>query len=150
MCGLDDANSSEFDAATPHPVIDLLPEQEGVVDKGGTMRLGAYPAELTPGSLAERVYGEPVVSERHRHRYEVSPAYHDVLREHGMVLSGMSPDRRLVEIIELPDHPYFIAGQFHPELKSRPTRPHPLFRDFVGAALARREGAFTEPLAIPG
>jgi CTP synthase len=149
-CGLEGANSSEFDPTTPHPVIDLLPEQEGVVDKGGTMRLGAYPAELTPGSLAERVYGEPVVSERHRHRYEVNPAYHDVLREHGMILSGMSPDRRLVEIIELPDHPYFIAGQFHPELKSRPTRTHPLFRDFVGAALARREGALHEPLAVSG
>ncbi len=150
VCGLEGANSSEFDSSTPHPVIDLLPEQEGVVDKGGTMRLGAYPAELLPGSLAERVYGEPVVSERHRHRYEVNPAYHAALQEHGMVLSGVSPDRRLVEIIELPDHPYFVAGQFHPELKSRPTRPHPLFRDFVGAALARRQGALTEPLAISG
>ncbi len=150
VCGLEGANSSEFDPATPHPVIDLLPEQEGVLDKGGTMRLGAYPAELLPGSLAQRVYGEPVVSERHRHRYEVNPAYHAALQDHGMVLSGMSPDRRLVEIIELPDHPYFIAGQFHPELKSRPTRPHPLFRDFVGAALARRQGALTEPLAISG
>ena len=150
VCGLEGANSSEFDPSTPHPVIDLLPEQEGVVDKGGTMRLGAYPAELLPGSLAERVYDEPAVSERHRHRYEVNPAYHAALQEHGMVLSGMSPDRRLVEIIELPDHPYFIAGQFHPELKSRPTRPHPLFRDFVGAALARRQGALTEPLAVSG
>ncbi|TMK96563.1 MAG: CTP synthase [Actinobacteria bacterium] len=150
VCGLEGANSSEFDPSTPHPVIDLLPEQEGVVDKGGTMRLGAYPAELLPGSLAERVYDKPVVSERHRHRYEVNPAYHGALQEHGMVLSGMSPDRRLVEIIELPDHPYFIAGQFHPELKSRPTRPHPLFRDFVGAALARRQGALTEPLAVSG
>ena len=150
VCGLEGANSSEFDPSTPHPVIDLLPEQEGVVDKGGTMRLGAYPAELLPGSLAERVYDKPVVSERHRHRYEVNPAYHAALQEHGMVLSGMSPDRRLVEIIELPDHPYFIAGQFHPELKSRPTRPHPLFRDFVGAALARRQGALTEPLAVSG
>jgi CTP synthase len=149
VCSLDDANSSEFDPGTPDPVIDLLPEQEGVMDMGGTMRLGAYPAEIMPGTLAERVYGEPVVSERHRHRYEVNPAYHQVLRQHGMVFSGMSPDRRLVEIIELPDHPYFIAGQFHPELKSRPTRPHPMFRDFVGAALARREGALHEPLAIP-
>jgi CTP synthase len=150
VCGLPDANSSEFEASTPHPVIDLLPEQEGVEDMGGTMRLGAYPADILSGSLAERVYGEPVISERHRHRYEVNPAYHEVLRQHGMVFSGMSPDRRLVEIIELPDHPYFIAGQFHPELKSRPTRPHPLFRDFVGAALARREGALHERLAIPG
>jgi CTP synthase len=149
VCGLEDANSSEFDPATPDPVIDLLPEQEGVEDMGGTMRLGAYPAEIMPDTLAEGVYGEPVVSERHRHRYEVNPAYHQVLQQHGMVFSGMSPDRRLVEIIELPDHPYFIAGQFHPELKSRPTRPHPMFRDFVGAALARREGALHEPLAIP-
>jgi CTP synthase len=130
-------------------VIDLLPEQEGVEDMGGTMRLGAYPADIMPDTLAQRVYGEPVVSERHRHRYEVNPAYHEVLQQHGMVFSGMSPDRRLVEIIELPEHPYFIAGQFHPELKSRPTRPHPMFRDFVGAALARREGALHEPVAIP-
>jgi CTP synthase len=149
VCGLEGANSSEFDAATPHPVIDLLPEQEGVEDMGGTMRLGAYPADILTDSLAEQVYGEPVISERHRHRYEVNPAYHEVLQKHGMVFSGMSPDRRLVEIIELRDHPYFIAGQFHPELKSRPTRPHPMFRDFVGAALARREGALHEPLAIP-
>jgi CTP synthase len=149
VCGLPDANSSEFEPATPHPVIDLLPEQEDVEDLGGTMRLGAYPAEILPDSLAASVYGEDVISERHRHRYEVNPAYHDVLQRHGMVFSGMSPDRRLVEIVELPDHPYFIAGQFHPELKSRPTRPHPMFRDFVGAALARREDALHEPLAIP-
>jgi CTP synthase len=149
VCGLPDANSSEFDPATPDAVIDLLPEQEGVEDMGGTMRLGAYPADILPDTLAQRVYGEPVVSERHRHRYEVNPAYHEVLQQHGMVFSGMSPDRRLVEIVELPEHPYFIAGQFHPELKSRPTRPHPMFRDFVGAALARREGALHEPLAIP-
>jgi CTP synthase len=149
VCGLSNANSSEFDPGTPDAVIDLLPEQEGVEDMGGTMRLGAYPADIMPDTLAQRVYGEPVVSERHRHRYEVNPAYHEVLQQHGMVFSGMSPDRRLVEIIELPEHPYFIAGQFHPELKSRPTRPHPMFRDFVGAALARREGALHEPVAIP-
>ena len=148
-CGLEGANSSEFELTTPHPVIDLLPEQEGVVDMGGTMRLGAYPCDILPGSLAERVYAEESISERHRHRFEVNPAYHKVLQEHGMVFSGMSPDRRLVEIIELPDHPYFIAGQFHPELKSRPTRPHPLFRDFVGAALARRQGLL-QPLAVSG
>ena len=150
VAGLDGANSSEFDPKTPHPVIDLLPEQEEVVDMGGTMRLGAYPCDILPGSLAERCYGESLIHERHRHRYEVNPTYHGVLQEHGMVFSGMSPSRRLVEIIELPDHPYFIAGQFHPELKSRPTRPHPLFREFVGAALARRQGALTEPLAISG
>ena len=150
VAGLDGANSSEFDPKTPHPVIDLLPEQEEVVDMGGTMRLGAYPCDILPGSLAERCYGESLIHERHRHRYEVNPTYHGVLQEHGIVFSGMSPSRRLVEIIELPDHPYFIAGQFHPELKSRPTRPHPLFREFVGAALARRQGALTEPLAISG
>lgn len=150
VCGLEGANSSEFDPNTPHPVIDLLPEQEGVVDMGGTMRLGAYPCDVLPGSLAERCYREGLIHERHRHRYEVHPNYHGILQEHGMVFSGMSPSRRLVEIIELPDHPYFIAGQFHPELKSRPTRPHPLFREFVGAALARRQGAFQEPLAISG
>ena len=150
VCGLSEANSSEFDPKTPDPVIDLLPEQEGVVDMGGTMRLGTYPCEILPGSLAERCYGESLIQERHRHRYEVNPKYHGILQEHGMVFSGMSPDRRLVEIIELPDHPYFIAGQFHPELKSRPTRPHPLFREFVGAALARRQGALQEPLAVSG
>jgi CTP synthase len=150
VCGLEGANSSEFDPKTPHAVIDLLPEQEGVTDMGGTMRLGAYPCDILPGSLAERCYGEPLIHERHRHRYEVNPNYHAILQERGMVFSGMSPDRRLVEIIELPDHPYFIAGQFHPELKSRPTRPHPLFREFVGAALARRQGALQEPLAVSG
>jgi CTP synthase len=146
VCGLADANSTEWNAATPYPVIDLLPEQEGVVDLGGTMRLGAYPADIAPGSLAERMYELPAVSERHRHRYEVNPKYHKALEDGGMVFSGMSPDRRLVEIVELPDHPYFIAGQFHPELKSRPTRPHPLFRGFVGAALAKRQGRLEAPL----
>ncbi len=150
VCGLQGANSSEFDSETPHPVIDLLPEQEDVVDMGGTMRLGAYPCDISAGSLAERCYGEPLIHERHRHRYEVNPSYHGILQEYGMAFSGMSPSRRLVEIIELPDHPFFIAGQFHPELKSRPTRPHPLFREFVGAALARRQGALQEPLAISG
>jgi CTP synthase len=150
VCGLADANSTEWNPATPYPVIDLLPEQEGVVDLGGTMRLGAYPADILAGSLAERMYEAPAISERHRHRYEVNPKYHKVLEDGGMVFSGMSPDRRLVEIIELPDHPYFIAGQFHPELKSRPTRPHPLFRGFVGAALAKRQGRLEEPLAIRG
>jgi len=138
-CGLSGANSSEFDPASEHPVIDLLPEQKDVTDMGGTMRLGAQPCHLLPGSVAAKAYeGAEVVYERHRHRYEVNPAYHDVLLEHGLVFSGTSPDGRLVEIIELPDHPFFVAGQFHPELKSRPTRPHPLYRDFVGAAVARR------------
>jgi CTP synthase len=149
VCGLPEANSSEFDPATPDPVIDLLPEQEGVEDMGGTMRLGSYPADVLPGSLAEGAYGASRVDERHRHRYEVNPAYHEVLQRHGMVFSGMSPDRRLVEIIELPSHPYFVAGQFHPELKSRPTRPHPLFRDFIGASLARRDRGEAEDRPAP-
>ena len=138
VCGLEDANSTEFEPGTPHPVIDLLPEQEGVTDMGGTMRLGAQAAHLRPGSVAARAYGDPVVHERHRHRWEVNPEYHRVLEEHGMALSGMSPDGRLVEIIEIQDHPFFVAGQFHPELRSRPTRPHPLFREFIGAARDRR------------
>ncbi|HZA27935.1 MAG TPA: CTP synthase [Actinomycetota bacterium] len=140
-CGLPNANSSEFDPATPDPVIDLLPEQRDVVDMGATMRLGAQPCHLVPGTRAALAYGEDVVFERHRHRYEVNPSYRKVLEEHGLVVSGVSPDGRLVEIIELPDHPFFLAGQFHPELKSRPTRPHPLYRDFVGAAHARRHAA---------
>jgi CTP synthase len=138
-CGLPGANSSEFDPTCADPVIDLLPEQEGVTDMGGTMRLGAQPCHLVPGTLASAIYGgAEVVQERHRHRYEVNPAYHHVLQENGLVFSGASPDGRLVEMIELPGHPFFVAGQFHPELKSRPTRPHPLYRDFVGAAAARR------------
>ena len=146
VCGLDAANSSEFDPATPHPVIDLLPEQKNVTDLGGSMRLGAQPCHVAPGTRAADVYGEPVVYERHRHRYEVNPAYHEALSGKGLVFSGMSPDGRLVEIIELEDHPFFMAGQFHPELRSRPTRPHPLFRDFIGAALKlARSGAVAEP-----
>ena len=137
VCGLGDANSSEFAPGTPDPVIDLLPEQKNVTDLGASMRLGAQPCYLEPGTLAARSYGQEVVEERHRHRWEVNPAYLDVLRQHGMVISGSSQKGRLAEIIELPDHPFFIAGQFHPELRSRPTRPHPLFREFVGAAKAR-------------
>jgi len=139
VCGLESANSSEFDPATPHPVIDLLPEQQDVTDMGGTMRLGSQPCHVEEGTIADRAYGERVVYERHRHRYEVNPQYHKELTGSGMVFSGLSPDGRLVEIIELPDHPFFVAGQFHPELKSRPNRPHPLFREFVGAAKARRQ-----------
>jgi CTP synthase len=139
VCGLPGANSTEFDPACEDPVIDLLPEQKNVTDMGGTMRLGAQPCHLVPGTVAAKAYDNAeVVYERHRHRYEVNPAYHEVLTKHGLQFSGMSPDGRLVEIIELPDHPFFVAGQFHPELKSRPTRPHPLYRDFVGAAVARR------------
>jgi CTP synthase len=139
VCGLPGANSSEFEPGCEDPVIDLLPEQKDVTDMGGTMRLGAQPCHLVPGTRAASAYGDaPVVFERHRHRYEVNPEYHEVLTKGGLLFSGSSPDGRLVEIIELPEHPFFVASQFHPELKSRPTRPHPLYRDFVGAAVARR------------
>jgi CTP synthase len=148
VCGLPDANSSEFDPATPHPVIDLLPEQKNVTDLGGSMRLGAQPCHLVPGTVAASAYGEPVVYERHRHRFEVNPAYHEVLSTNGLVFSGLSPDGRLVEIVELPGHPFFVAGQFHPELRSRPTRPHPLFREFVGAAHARHRARAEQPLVV--
>jgi CTP synthase len=150
VCGLEGANSSEFDPATPHPVIDLLPEQKNVTDLGGSMRLGAQPCHVVPGTRAEQVYGEPVVYERHRHRYEVNPAYHEALSGKGLVFSGLSPDSRLVEIVELEDHPFFMAGQFHPELRSRPTRPHPLFREFVGAARARAHAEAGVQVVIPG
>jgi CTP synthase len=140
VCGLEGANSSEFEPATPHAVIDLLPEQKNVTDLGASMRLGSWPAHLVPGTRAAAAYGEEVVYERHRHRWEVNPAYHQVLRQCGMVFSGMDKTGRLAEIIELPDHPFFVAGQFHPELRSRPTDPHPLFRSFVGAAAAYRHG----------
>jgi CTP synthase len=147
VCGLEGANSSEFDPATPHPVIDLLPEQKDVTDLGASMRLGAQPAHIVPGTLAARAYEQEVVYERHRHRFEVNPAYHDVLREHGLVISATDKDGRLVEIVELPGHPFFVAGQFHPELRSRPTHPHPLFRDFVGAAVAERSRRSSVPVA---
>jgi CTP synthase len=146
VCGLEGANSSEFDPATPHAVIDLLPEQKNVTDLGASMRLGAQPCYLVPGTLASRAYGEEVVEERHRHRWEVNPAYHETLEHAGMILSGNSHKGRLTEIIELDDHPFFIAGQFHPELRSRPTRPHPLFREFVGAAQAYRRAQVERPL----
>ncbi|MFM8944145.1 MAG: CTP synthase [Actinomycetota bacterium] len=148
VAGLDGANSSEFDPATPHAVIDILPEQKDVTDMGGSMRLGAQPCHLVPGTRAHALYGEAVIYERHRHRYEVNPAHHEVLQRHGLVISGASPDGRLAEIIELPDHPFYLAGQFHPELRSRPTRPHPLFRGFVAAAHARsRAGVQPVPTA---
>ena len=136
MAGLEGANSSEFDPQTPYPVIDLLPDQRDVADMGGTMRLGLDPARLLKGSLAERAYDDGLVFERHRHRYEVNNRFRRRLEDAGLVVSGTSPDGRLVEIIELEDHPWFVAGQFHPEFRSRPIRPHPLFRDFVGAATA--------------
>ncbi|HBT46651.1 MAG TPA: CTP synthase [Peptococcaceae bacterium] len=136
VCGLEGANSAEFDPDTPYPVIDILPEQKEVAEMGGTMRLGSYPCRLREGTRARAAYGEDLVYERHRHRYEFNNAFRTHLTGRGMVISGTSPDGRLVEIIELEDHPWFLACQFHPEFKSRPNRPHPLFRDFVGAALA--------------
>jgi CTP synthase len=138
VCGLDGANSTEMDPETPYPVIDLLPEQKEVEDLGGTMRLGAQAVELADGTHTREVYGgESVISERHRHRYEVNNAFRQQLVEGGLVVSGTFQEGRLVEIIELPDHPWFVASQFHPEFKSRPTRPAPLFREFVAAALQR-------------
>src|SRR5437870_1664978 len=134
--GTDDANSTEFDAFTPHPVIDLLPEQRDVADKGGTMRLGSYPCVLEPRSLAARAYAQPIVLERHRHRFEFNNAYRELLQSHGMRFTGLSPDGRLVEIAEIPDHPFYLGPQFHPEFKSRPNRPHPLFASFIDSALA--------------
>ncbi|MBM4193268.1 MAG: CTP synthase [Gemmatimonadetes bacterium] len=139
VAGLDDSNSSEFMPECSNAVISLMETQQHVTEKGGTMRLGAYPCRLRPGSLAAEVYGAPEISERHRHRYEVSNGYRDRFQELGMRLSGLSPDGSLVEMIELPDHPYFLACQFHPELKSRPTRPHPLFSGFVAAAVKARK-----------
>ena len=135
VCGLENAHSYEFYRDLKHPVINLMADQEGVSELGGTMRLGAYPCVLEEGSVAAAAYGETEISERHRHRYEVNNAYREMLTEKGLRLSGLSPDKRLVEIVEVADHPWFVAAQFHPELKSRPTRPHPLFRDFVKAAV---------------
>jgi CTP synthase len=146
VLGLDGANSTEMDPETPHPVIDLLPEQKEIEDLGGTMRLGAQAVELVEGTRAQEAYGEPVIHERHRHRYEVNNHYRPALVEGGLVVSGTFQAGRLVEVVELPDHPWFVASQFHPEFKSRPTRPAPLFREFAAAALARsrdRIGAAT-------
>lgn len=135
VCGLNDAHSIELDPATTHPVIALMPDQNGVEDIGGTLRLGSYPCILAQDSKAYELYGSEEIYERHRHRYEVNNDFRSTLTEHGMKLSGLSPDGRIVEMIELPNHPWFIATQAHPELKSRPNRPHPLFRGFVEAAV---------------
>ena len=143
VAGMPGANSTEFDPETPHPIVDLLPEQKDVRDMGGTMRLGAEPVVLKPGTKAHEAYGEETIYERHRHRYEVSNLLRPELERHGLVVSGTFASKDLVEIIELPGHPWFVASQFHPEFKSRPTRPAPLFREFVGAAIAHREGTAT-------
>ena len=154
VCGLKGVSSTEFDKDCANPVIDLMPDQRGVKDKGGTMRLGAYPCVLKPGSRALEIYKKEEISERHRHRFEVNNDFRDALTEKGLVLSGTSPDNRLVEIVELPNHPHFLGCQFHPEFKSRPMAAHPLFSSFVAAACqrrdslgkaAQREGAVVEP-----
>ena len=132
--GLAGANSSEFDLATPHPVIDLMPDQVGVTAKGATMRLGAYPCQIAPGTRSAAAYGTEIIQERHRHRYEFSNDFREALVAAGLTLSGTSPDGRLVEMVELPGHPWFVGVQFHPEFKSRPNKAHPLFRDFISAA----------------
>jgi CTP synthase len=141
VLGLEDANSTEFDRNTQHPVISLMEDQTEVRQRGGTMRLGAWPCDLAPESLARKAYGVDRISERHRHRYEFNNDYRKRFADQGFRATGLSPDGSLVEIIELPEHPWFLSVQFHPEFQSKPTRAHPLFRDFIAAALARREGS---------
>jgi CTP synthase len=146
--GLAGANSSEFDPDTPYPVIDLMDEQREVVNYGGTMRLGVYPARLKPSSKVATAYGEPFVYERHRHRYEFNPRFRRRIEEAGLTAAGTSPDDRLVEFVELEGHPFWVGTQAHPEFKSRPDRPHPLFAAFVGAALARVEARAPRLIAL--
>jgi len=138
VAGLKGASSTECDPNSPYPVIDFLPDQREITQKGATMRLGSYPCVLAPGSVAAAAYGAREIHERHRHRYEVNNEYREALVAKGLRISGTSPDRSLVEMIELPDHPYFVGCQFHPEFKSRPQEPHPLFQSFVAAALRLR------------
>jgi len=139
ICGIMDAHSSEFNENTANPVIDLMPEQRDIDEKGGTMRLGIYPCKINEKSRVYGIYNDELIYERHRHRYEFNNEYRDLMTKKGMVLSGLSPSERLVEIIELPEHPWYIGVQFHPEFKSRPNRPHPLFRDFIKASLLYRK-----------
>jgi CTP synthase len=138
--GNDTPNSTEFDLSTSHPVISLMPDQRDIADMGGTMRLGLYPCRLVPGTRAAAAYGVPQVEERHRHRFELNNAYRPMLEDAGLVFSGLSPDNRLVEIVELADHPFMLGSQFHPEFRSRPNRPHPLFLAFIQAAIAHADG----------
>jgi CTP synthase len=145
VCGLGGANSTEFGTDCPYAVIDIMADQSNLVAKGGTMRLGSYPCNLTAGSLAHRLYGSSRIEERHRHRFEVNNEFREVLIENGLVVSGVSPDYRLVEMVEIPGHPFYVATQAHPEFKSRPNRPHPLFKGLVAAALGRRSVALVEP-----
>jgi CTP synthase len=149
VAGLADASSSELDPKTPHPVVDLMPDQRGITDKGATMRLGAYPCVLLEGTRAYEAYASTRISERHRHRWEVNNNYRENLQNHGLILSGLSPDRRLVEMIELREHPYFVGCQFHPEFKSRPMAPHPLFQRFIRAALDCQPRARRTDLPTP-
>lgn len=139
VLGLEDAHSSELKPDTKNPIITLLPEQEDVEDIGGTLRLGLYPCKLQEGTKAYAAYEDVLIYERHRHRYEFNNHYREMMEAKGFVFSGISPDGRLVEIVELKDHPWFVASQFHPEFKSRPTKAHPLFRDFIGASLKNKE-----------
>jgi CTP synthase len=140
VCGLKNANSTEFAARLRHPVVDLMQDQRGVKVKGASMRLGAWPCVLKPGSKAHRAYRREVIQERHRHRYEVNNRYRDALAAGGLLLAGLSPDEHLVEMVEVPGHPWYLGCQFHPELKSRVFKPHPLFRDFVRACMRQVEG----------
>ena len=151
VAGMPGASSTEFVPDCEYPVIDIMPDQEDVTEKGGTMRLGAYPCKVAEGTLAREAYGEELVYERHRHRFEVNNAYRDRLHEAGLTFSGVSPDNRLVEMVELPEsvHPWYVAAQFHPEFKSRPTRPQPLFREFVRAAIAHHEGVDRHEVEAP-
>jgi len=139
VCKIEDANSSELDADCEHPVIDILAEQKTMHEKGGTMRLGAYPCSVKPGSLLEKLYGLTHVSERHRHRFEVNNSYRSILEEGGLSFCGVSPDETLVEVVELDDHPFYLGCQFHPEFKSRPHQPHPIFQGFVEAVLKKAD-----------
>lgn len=141
-------NSTEFDPRTPHPVIDLMPDQRDITEKGGTMRLGVYPCKLVPGTRTAAAYGTDMIMERHRHRFEFNNKYRHILEEAGLVISGLSPDGRLVEIIELRDHPWYVASQFHPEFLSRPNNPHPLFRDFVAAAARTMRDSDQRPMSL--
>ncbi len=138
--GIEGANSGEFDDKCSDKVIDFMPGQSDEVNKGGTLRLGAYPCEIQPGTIMEKCYGSRHISERHRHRYEFCNEYREAMEEHGLTLSGLSPDGNLVETVELTDRPFFVGVQYHPEFKSRPNRPHPLFRGFIGAAVERAYG----------
>jgi len=138
VCGLKGANSTEFDPDSIYPVIDLLPEQKEIEDLGGTMRLGLSPVKIGEGTLAHAAYGEELIYERHRHRYEFNNHFRELIRARGLVFSGTTPDGRLVEITEYHDHPWFVASQFHPEFKSRPNRPHPLFKQFIIASLQKQ------------